>query len=221
MTGLHYYSLLWQVCYLNDTLWQFSCIYICWETTNLQPLLVWFAITVFTIPISLVRCFKQAHLRFLLKERCFENVLKSSLNARNEKKDIYGFFFEMTKSLWEKRYLQQCFRIPCNTNILVDLFRNDTNMTTWDEILILINQRLHDLYLFVQQFHLADIQFQTRQTMTKVRKIKTATEPRTKRTFAKGIILNCTGEFFFYFEKFFGTKFLEYCFYFWGFLDPV
>lgn len=92
MTGLHYYSLLWQVCYLNDTLWQFSCIYICWETTNLQPLLVWFAITVFTIPISLVRCFKQAHLRFLLKERCFENVLKSSLNARNEKKDIYVFF---------------------------------------------------------------------------------------------------------------------------------
>lgn len=46
------------------------------------------------------------------------------------RKITYVFFFEMTKSLWEKRYLQQCFRIECNTNILVDLFRNDTNMTT-------------------------------------------------------------------------------------------
>lgn len=100
VTGLLYFGLLWQFAILMvhyDTsvisigvVRQLIYIHFLFAITSI----VWFAITVFTTPISLVICFKQAHFKISFKTKMFWKpfFFKSSFNAKNAKKTFMVFF---------------------------------------------------------------------------------------------------------------------------------
>lgn len=101
VTGLLYFGLLWQFAILmvhNDTsvisigvVRQLIYIHFLFAITSI----VWFAITVFTTPISLVICFKQAHFKISFKTKMFWKpfFLNLLLMQRMRKKHLCFFFW--------------------------------------------------------------------------------------------------------------------------------